>query len=85
MKSASLIHIKRIGLANWRNREWWSARNVRIWSQEHRAWWRPDGAGYTDDEAQAWVVDFPRAYETTEHCGPEKKISYFAVTSRERV
>lgn len=77
MRSISLYHIKRIGLENWPRREEWARRNVRIWSQEHCAWWRPDGAGYTDDEAQAWVVDFPTAYEHTKHCGPEKKINFF--------
>lgn len=29
------------------------ARNYMIWSNEHRAWWRPNAAGYTADIAQA--------------------------------
>jgi hypothetical protein len=75
-KTISLCHIKRVGLVCWKNREWWARRNVFIWSQEHHAWWRPDGCGYTNDIAQAWNVDFPTAYDHTKHCGPEKKISY---------
>lgn len=80
MKSISLFHIQHVGLVDWKNREWWVRRNVRIWSGEHGGWWRPEGAGYTDDEAQAWVVDFPTAYEHTKHCGPEKRINYMAIS-----
>jgi hypothetical protein len=79
VKSISLIHIKRVGLADWRGREWWARQQVRIWSQEHCAWWRPEAQGYTDKDAEAWVVDFPTAYDHTKHCGPEKKINYYAV------
>jgi hypothetical protein len=78
-RTISLNHIKRIGLVEWRNRGWWIGRNVRIWSQEHRAWWRPEGHGYTGDKEQAWVIDFPTAYDQTKHCGPEKKINYCAL------
>lgn len=78
-KIISLRHIKRIGLAEWGNREWWARQNVKIWSEEHRAWWRDGGAGYTDDISQAWVLDFPTAYDETKHCGPEKKINYVVV------
>lgn len=78
-KTISLRHIKRVGLVDWHSREWWARQNVRIWSQEHGAWWRSEAAGYTFDEGQAWVIDFPSAYDATKNCGPEKKISYFAV------
>lgn len=81
MKSVSLVHIKRVGLTEWRNREWWCRHNVRIWSQEHCLWWRPDGKGYTSEDSEAWVVDFPTAYDHTKHCVPEKGISYFALPS----
>lgn len=77
MRSISLVHIKHVGLVDWRGREWWARRNVRVWTQEHGAWWRPDAQGYTDDDNQAWILDFPTAYERTKHCGPEKKINYF--------
>lgn len=49
---------------------------VRIWSDEHCAWWRPNGIGYTGlpDFAGVWV--FEDAYLETQHCGPEKKIIF---------
>jgi hypothetical protein len=82
-KSISLYHIKYVkgGSHKWPNWDRWAGRKVRIWSDEWRAWWRPNGNGYTDDEAQAWVLPFPEAYDRTHHCGPEKKINYFAVSS----
>jgi len=46
-KMISLYHIKKVGLTEWRNREWWAKRLVLIWSNEHGAWWRPEAAGYT--------------------------------------
>lgn len=79
MRNVSLRHIKRVGLVDWKHREWWIKRHVMIWSGEHHAWWRPDGKGYTDLQREAWSVDFPTAYEETKHCGPEKKVSYFAL------
>lgn len=57
----------------------WLARKVYIWSREHDAYWRPEGAGYTEDKAQAGIWDFQDAYLTTLHCGREKKIEYVAV------
>lgn len=50
------------------------AARVRIWSGEHRAWWRPGGYGYTSDIRDAWVLDRPQAESLTAHCGPEKSI-----------
>lgn len=78
MKRVTLNGIKRIGLANWKAREWWVKRQVRIWSAEHGAFWRPGGNGYTMFGAQAGAWDFADAYTTTQHCGPEKKIVYYA-------
>lgn len=72
----SLYHIKKVGLTEWRNREWWNRRDVLIWSNEHGAWWRPDAAGYTGNRDEAWKVDFPTAYDHTKHCGPEKAINF---------
>lgn len=57
----------------------WSGRNVRIYSNEHEMFWRPNGAGYTADKAEAGVYDFDDAWARTSHCGPEKKIGYFEV------
>ena len=47
---------------------------VLIWSGEHRAWWRPNGQGYTADRdcAGRWWANEARAM--TAHCGPEKRI-----------
>ena len=52
---------------------------VRIWSDEHRAWWRPDAHGYTTVEAKAWVTTFDRAFLVSRHAGPEKGITYVLV------
>jgi hypothetical protein len=73
----TLNGIKRRG-ADWKARDWWNRQQVRIWSAEHRAWWRDEGHGYTIKMAEAWIVDFPTAYDHTEHCGPEKQIVYHA-------
>src|SRR5712691_6450786 len=77
MRSISLFHINRVGLSQWKAREWWCRQSVMIWSQEHRAWWRPQALGYTNLKREAWVVNFPTAYDQTKHCSPEKKISYY--------
>jgi len=84
VRMVSLYHIKKVGFAAWKNRKWWSARKVIIWSNEHGAWWRPEGKGYTGDRADAWAVDFLTAWNYTQHCGPEKKINYCALPSQER-
>lgn len=47
---------------------------VLIWSGEHFAWWRPNGAGYTTQLAGAGVYERAEAVRLTHHCGPEKKI-----------
>lgn len=57
----------------------WILRKVYIWSREHGAYWRAEGKGYTDDEAQAGTFWFPDAYARTKHCGREKQIEYIAV------
>lgn len=84
MKRVTLNGIKRRGLVEWRAREDWARRNVSIWSREHCAWWRSDGKGYTINLSDAWVVDFPTAYEHTKNCGPEKQIMYYSVPSAHR-
>ena len=47
---------------------------VRIWSNEHRAYWRPNGCGYTTEPEMAGMFDAEDAVERTRHCGPEKQI-----------
>lgn len=60
-------------------------RTVYIWSEEHRAYWRPDSAGYTTEIESAGLYPFEKAYDTTRHCGPEKKIYYELVDLRPKV
>jgi hypothetical protein len=47
---------------------------VRIWSDEHRAYWRSGGSGYVVERAGAGVFTCFDAYHRTSGCGPEKKI-----------
>lgn len=56
-----------------------SGKQVRIWSGEHHAWWRPEGEGYTDHKEAAGIWLFEDAYRRTDHCGPEKRIVYVEV------
>jgi hypothetical protein len=81
MQRVTLNGIQRRGLANWRARDKWLNRRVSIWSREHTAWWQPGGHGYTDKAEEAGTWDFADAYETTKHCGPEKKIVFYAVAA----
>lgn len=53
---------------------------VRIWSGEWRAWWRPNGAGYTDQREMAGVYEAEDALNRVFGCGPEKKIVLEAVS-----
>jgi hypothetical protein len=75
----TLNGINRRGLANWKGRERWISKNVRIWSDEHKAWWRPNCQGYTAYATDAGIYTFSDAWDATSHCGPEKKIVYEAV------
>jgi hypothetical protein len=52
---------------------------VRIWSNEHNSWWRPQASGYTDYFDAAGIYMFEEAWAKTFHCGPEKQIYYVAV------
>ena len=75
----TLNGIERRGLANWKARDRWVGRKVRIWSAEHRAWWRPDRCGYTIHLEADGVYDFAEAWAATVGCGPEKRIEYVSI------
>lgn len=75
----TLNGINRRGLANWKAREKWLGRQVRIWSGEWGLFWRPGAAGYVADPDQAGVYNFEDAWERAKHCGPEKKIVFITV------
>jgi len=49
---------------------------VRIYSEEHRRYWRDEGAGYTSSAVHAGIFSFADAWARTSHCGPEKGIIY---------
>jgi hypothetical protein len=85
MRHITLRYIKRIGLAEWRAREWWARQDVAIWSDEHGAYWRPNAEGYTALMREAWQVDFPTAYDYTKHCGPEKMIRFISLPGRPHI
>ncbi len=54
-------------------------KRVRIYSREHRAWWREGGHGYTTVESDAGIFDFNDAYSHTWRCDPSKQIVYEVV------
>jgi hypothetical protein len=53
-----------------------AGRLISIWSNEWRAWWRPNGFGYTVCRSEAGVFSFEHAWEISSHAGPEKKLVY---------
>ena len=70
-------HEKLVRMKRWPGlQDRWQRREVRIWSEEHRAFWRPDGKGYTSDPSQAWKLPFEGAFAVTKHAGPEKQIRF---------
>jgi len=57
-------------MANWRGKV------VYIYSNEHDAYWRTDGHGYTSDGLEAGLFRFEEAWDRTNHVGPEKRIEF---------
>jgi hypothetical protein len=60
---------------------------VRIWSEQHRAYWRRaetgGGAGYVGGGRSAGVWPLKEAFLLAGHCGPEKQIWFEFVPARE--
>lgn len=54
----------------------YAGKMVRIWSNEHEAYWRANGAGYTTDGLEAGLYDFADAWARTHHCDPSKRITF---------
>lgn len=52
---------------------------VRIWSDEHRAWWGPNGHGYFTEIGSAGIYDIEKAFQLTQHCCSKKKIQFHSV------
>lgn len=61
---------------------------VLIYSREHRAYWRPNGLGYTTDRDSAgrwWLRGAKGAVAQTAHCGLEKAIEFHLAARWTRV
>lgn len=54
----------------------WRGRAVYIYSNEHDAYWRANGAGYTRDGLNAGQYWFEDAWARTNHCDPSKRIEF---------
>lgn len=57
---------------------------VRIWSGQWGAWWRKDGAGYTDDITQAGEFLTHDAWRHISGAGPEKRIDVVSIPRDKR-
>jgi hypothetical protein len=79
LKSASLSALKGAIKAG-KSLKAWEGKQVLIWSDEHNAWWRPEGHGYTTFRQHAGVYTFEHAWGASSHCGPEKGIVYQEAT-----
>ncbi len=73
--SISLVKLKRYP----KMRRHLEGKRVRIYSGEHRMWWRNHGHGYTHSQSDVGIFDFKVAWDISHHAGPEKKIAYVLV------
>ena len=55
---------------------------VYIWSDEHNAYWRHGGSGYTCRIGGAGIFSSEDALKKTKHCGDEKQIEFEEVLIR---
>ncbi len=51
-------------------------RLVRIYSEQHRVYWRENGSGYCLRASEAGLYTLELAYDFTRHCGREKQIQF---------
>lgn len=59
-----------------------SGKQVLIWTEEHRAFWRENKSGYTNFIQAAGEYSFEEAFSATKHCDPSKEIEYLEITGR---
>ena len=53
---------------------------VYIWSAEHRAWWRSEASGYTNDIESAGIYEIDNAWGKVMHCDKSKRIIIYEAT-----
>lgn len=58
----------------------WAGVPVKIYSNEHGYYWRGSGQGYTSWPAESDTRTLAEAFDTTKHCGPEKRIQFHDAT-----
>ena len=54
---------------------------VRIYSREHKAYWRGTGQGYTIIPNESTILSIRKAFKMTRHCGAEKQIQFIKVVN----
>lgn len=77
----TLVAMKRRG--GERTRAKLAGKQVRIWSGEHSAWWRPGAAGYTTHQDAAGIYPFEDAWSHTSHCDRDKRIAFEVVQAED--
>lgn len=62
--------------ANEKTRDSLRDRQTRIWSDEHKAYWRQNKCGYTEDKNTAGIYPFFQAWGMIHHAGQDKQIVF---------